>query len=176
MRAKIDEPRLEKAYAVGDERHRITLYGEAQLPWRLSLAPIYTFGSGVAADTFLPGTAMNRASGSRLPLLPRNALGREVKNAVLKALSTGNLKDTSISPPERYLLEFVHKVTLESHRVDERDILDLRASGWEEQQIAESVHVTAIFACFNRVANAFGLPSQDLLGLTSQSSQVREEE
>jgi hypothetical protein len=77
----IDEPRLEKGYAVTDERHRITLYGEAQLPWKFSLAPIYTFGSGVPADTFLPGTAINGASGSRLPLLPRNALAREVKNS-----------------------------------------------------------------------------------------------
>jgi hypothetical protein len=71
----------EKGYAVTDERHRITLYGEASLPWGLSVAPLYTFGSGVPADTFLPGTAINGASGSRLPLLPRNALAREVRNS-----------------------------------------------------------------------------------------------
>jgi len=77
----IDNLRMEKAYAVTDERHRLTVYGEAQLPWRFSLAPLYTYGSGVPADTFLPGTAINGASGSRLPLLPRNALAREVKNS-----------------------------------------------------------------------------------------------
>ena len=71
----------EKAYAVTDERHRITFYGEASLPWGLSVAPLYTFGSGVPADTFLPGTAINGASGSRLPLLPRNALAREMRNS-----------------------------------------------------------------------------------------------
>jgi uncharacterized peroxidase-related enzyme len=92
-------------------------------------------------------------------------------DAVLQALSTGRLKDASITVPERYLLEFVRKVTLESHKVDEAEIVDLRASGWEEQQIAECIHVTAMFACFNRVANAFGLPSQDLLGLISKSSE-----
>jgi hypothetical protein len=74
-------PRLEKGYAVTDERHRLTLYGEAQLPWRLSLAPIYTYGSGVPADTFLPGTAINGASGSRLPIIGRNSLGRGIKNS-----------------------------------------------------------------------------------------------
>jgi hypothetical protein len=74
-------PRLEKGYAVTDERSRITLYGEAQLPWRFSLAPIYTFGSGVPANTFLPGTAVNGASGSRLPLIGRNSLGRGIKNS-----------------------------------------------------------------------------------------------
>jgi hypothetical protein len=77
----IDQPRLEKGYAVTDELHRLTLYGEAQFPWRISFAPIYTFGSGVPADTFLPGTAINGASGSRLPILSRNALGREIKNS-----------------------------------------------------------------------------------------------
>jgi hypothetical protein len=77
----ISNLRMEKGYAVTDERHRLTVYGEAQLPWRFFLAPLYTFGSGVPADTFLPGTAINGASGSRLPLLPRNALAREVKNS-----------------------------------------------------------------------------------------------
>jgi hypothetical protein len=77
----INQPRLEKGYAVSDERSRLTLYGDAQLPWGISLAPLYTFGSGVPADTFLPGTAINSASGSRLPLIGRNSLGRSVKNS-----------------------------------------------------------------------------------------------
>jgi hypothetical protein len=73
--------RKEKGYALTDERQRLTLYGEAQLPFGFSLAPLYTYGSGVPANTFLPSTAINGASGARLPLLPRNALGREVKNS-----------------------------------------------------------------------------------------------
>jgi hypothetical protein len=77
----IYEPQLEKGYAVTDEQNRITLYGEAQLPWKISLAPIYTYGSGVPADTFLPGTAINGASGSRIPITSRNSLGREIKNS-----------------------------------------------------------------------------------------------
>jgi hypothetical protein len=54
-----------------------------RLPHGFSLAPLYTFGSGVPADTFLPGTANRQsgASGSRLPILPRNALAREIKNS-----------------------------------------------------------------------------------------------
>ncbi len=78
----INNLRLEKGYSVTDERHRLTLYGEAELPKGFSLAPIYTFGSGVAADTFLPGTgSINGSSGARLPLLPRNAIGREIRNS-----------------------------------------------------------------------------------------------
>jgi hypothetical protein len=67
--------RKEKGYALTDERHRLTFYGLAHLPYGFSLAPLYTFGSGVPADTYLSAT------GSRLPILPRNALGREVKNS-----------------------------------------------------------------------------------------------
>ncbi len=74
--------RKEKGYALTDERHRLTLYGEASLPYGFSVAPLYTFGSGVPADTFLPGTAnIAGASGSRLPLLSRNTLARDVKNS-----------------------------------------------------------------------------------------------
>ena len=78
----INNLQLEKGYAVTDERHRLTFYGETQFPWGISLAPLYTFGSGVPADTFLPRTGnINGSSGSRLPLLPRNAIGREIRNS-----------------------------------------------------------------------------------------------
>jgi hypothetical protein len=74
--------RKEKGYALTDERHRITLFGEAKLPFGISFAPLYTFGSGVPADTFVPGTAnIAGATGSRVPILPRNALAREIKNS-----------------------------------------------------------------------------------------------
>ena len=73
--------RKEKGYALTDELHRLTVYGDAQLPYGFSIAPIYTLGSGVPADTFIPSTAINGASGARLPLLPRNALGREIQNS-----------------------------------------------------------------------------------------------
>jgi hypothetical protein len=45
------------------------------------------------------------------------------------------------------------------------DVDVLLQSGWSELQIAEAVHVTALFARFNRVPNAFGLAWQQLLAL-----------
>jgi len=41
----------------------------------------------------------------------------------------------------------------------------LRDAGWSEDQIAEAVYVIALFAFFNRVADAFGVPSQNYLTL-----------
>jgi alkylhydroperoxidase family enzyme len=40
---------------------------------------------------------------------------------------------------------------------------NLRIAGWSDLRIAETIHVNALFACFNRVASAFGLPSREQL-------------
>jgi uncharacterized peroxidase-related enzyme len=81
---------------------------------------------------------------------------------LLLALFTGDSAHPSIDAGERALLSFVAKVTDESYKVCAGDIQLLEDSGWHQQQIAEAIHITALFACFNRVANAFGLPSQHL--------------
>jgi Carboxypeptidase regulatory-like domain/TonB dependent receptor len=74
--------KTEKGYAASDERHRLTLYGLLQMPWGFSLAPLYTYGSGVPADTFLPDLSLNGQSlPARLPILGRNSLGRSVQNS-----------------------------------------------------------------------------------------------
>jgi len=75
-------PQTEKGYGASDETHRLTAYGLIQMPWGFSLAPLYTFGSGVPADTFLPDLNLNGESlPARLPILARNSLGRSVKNS-----------------------------------------------------------------------------------------------
>ena len=43
------------------------------------------------------------------------------------------------------------------------DVEILRSGCWKEEQIAEAVYITALFAFFNRVADAFGVPSQNYL-------------
>lgn len=41
----------------------------------------------------------------------------------------------------------------------------LRDLGWTEPQIAEAVYITAMFAFFNRVADAFGISPQGYLAM-----------
>jgi uncharacterized peroxidase-related enzyme len=83
----------------------------------------------------------------------------------LAAIQACNLQAPELTAAEQALLEFVRKVNLNSHQVVREDVEALLQSGWSELQIAEAVHITALFATFNRVANAFGLSSQGLLAL-----------
>ncbi len=60
----------------------------------------------------------------------------------------------------RTLLAFVCKVDEQSSAIQPTDIEALSRAGWSDAQIAEAIHVTSLFATYNRVANAFGLESQ----------------
>jgi len=54
-------------------------------------------------------------------------------------------------------------ITKAAYKSTSEDVQKLRDAGWSENQIAEAVYVTAMFAFFNRVADAFGVPSQNYL-------------
>jgi alkylhydroperoxidase family enzyme len=60
-------------------------------------------------------------------------------------------------------MKYVKLITDAAYRSTAEDVKRLRAAGWKEEQIAEAVYITALFAFFNRVADAFGVPSQDYL-------------
>ena len=81
------------------------------------------------------------------------------------AIQAGELRSPEFTASEQALLAFARKVNLNSHQVAREDVDQMLESGWSELQIAEAVHVTALFAAFNRVANGFGLGSQGLLAL-----------
>ena len=81
----------------------------------------------------------------------------------MEAILEGKLDEAGLTPAERTLLEYVEKVTEAAYRTTADDVQKLRDHGWSEDQIAEAVYVTAMFAFFNRVADAFGVPPQDYL-------------
>jgi len=57
----------------------------------------------------------------------------------------------------------VELITRAADRSTATDVEKLRHAGWSEDQIAEAVYITALFAFFNRVADAFGIPPQNYL-------------
>jgi uncharacterized peroxidase-related enzyme len=83
----------------------------------------------------------------------------------LQAIEQRDLNSPALSVAEQMLLGFAQKVNRDSHRIDTADVAALAETGWSELQIAEAIHVAALFATFSRIANAFGLPSQGLLAL-----------
>lgn len=78
-------------------------------------------------------------------------------NTVVEKLEAGDLENAAIDQSQRRLLEFVKKLTLEPAGTTDAEVEALRETGWTDPQIAEAVYVTALFAFFNRVADAFGL-------------------
>ena len=75
----------------------------------------------------------------------------------------GKLDEAGLTPAERALMDYVKLITESAPRSTHDDVQKLRDAGWKEEQIAEAVYVTAMFAFFNRVADAFGVPSQEYL-------------
>jgi uncharacterized peroxidase-related enzyme len=81
----------------------------------------------------------------------------------VQALAAGKLEDAELSDAERALLEYAGKVTEAAYKTTAEDVQLLRDHGWTDPQIAEAVYITAMFAFFNRVADAFGVPPQNYL-------------
>jgi len=85
----------------------------------------------------------------------------------VQALVQGKLEEAELSDAERALLNYVTKVTEAAYRTTTEDVQSLRDHGWTEPQIAEAVYITAMFAFFNRVADAFGISPQGYLELNA---------
>jgi len=82
---------------------------------------------------------------------------------VVEALAAGRVPEAGpggLEPAEQALLAFVETVTRQAYRTTDAQVQGLRDVGWSDEQIAEAVYITALFAFFNRVADAFGIRSQ----------------
>jgi alkylhydroperoxidase family enzyme len=87
----------------------------------------------------------------------------------VQAIAEGKLDEAGLTPAERVLLEYVTRVTEAAYRTTEEDVQLLRDHGWSEPQIAEAVYITALFAFFNRVADAFGISPQGYLEMNAMT-------
>ncbi len=79
------------------------------------------------------------------------------RDSTIDHLRRGDLDGAGVGDSERSLLVLVELLTLNPHRTTAADIDRVRTAGWDDEQIAEAVYVTAMFAMMNRVADAFGL-------------------
>jgi uncharacterized peroxidase-related enzyme len=74
-------------------------------------------------------------------------------------LQNNDLNSQLFTSAEIALLKFAGKVSANSHATTRVDVEAAIQEGWTEAQVAEAVHIAALFAAFNRIANGFGLPS-----------------
>ena len=86
---------------------------------------------------------------------------------MVQAIAAGDLDNAGLTNAERLLLGYVRQVTEAAPRTTPEDVQRLRDAGWTEPQIAEAVYVTAMFAFFNRVADAFGISPQGYLEMNA---------
>lgn len=81
--------------------------------------------------------------------------GQEAKD--VDAIANGEAEKSNVTEQERVLLEYVKTLTLEPAKVSDKQVEALRKAGYTDEQIFEASFVTALFAFFNRMADAYGL-------------------
>jgi len=87
----------------------------------------------------------------------------------VQAIAKGDLDGAALTPAERVLLDYVKKVTEAAYKTTHEDVQALRDHGWTDPQIAEAVYITAMFAFFNRVADAFGIEPMGYLEMNAMT-------
>lgn len=83
----------------------------------------------------------------------------------MAAILEGKLDAAGLTTAERALVDYTRLITDAAYRSTAEDVQRLRDQGWSEEQISEAVYIIAMFAFFNRVADAFGVPPQHYLAL-----------
>lgn len=81
----------------------------------------------------------------------------------MEALRRGDRQAAPVDEAHQLLLAFVEMITKHAYRISPETIKGLRQVGWRDDQIAEAVYISGLFALFNRVADAFGLTDPQFL-------------
>jgi hypothetical protein len=133
------------------------------MPWSLAFSPIYTFGSGLPADTFVP--ALN----ARLPILPRNAIGRDIKNSdqLNTAINLWNALPACPAPAPCHAGPTVPLVPGGVNFFSPFSSLDFRLS--KDIRLGERTHLSLIGEAFNifNFTNVHGVSKNSYSGRTT---------
>ncbi len=134
----IDPNDLRREYGPmpNDQRHRFTAAGSFTLPWDLQLSPLLTLASAVPMDILMPDAQ------SRIPVIQRNAGGRQFKtaadlNAFIRTLN-------AVGGVNGVLLPLVDDTAKFG---DDFESLDLRLS--RRFRLGARVSLETIVECFN---------------------------
>ncbi len=92
--------------------------------------------------------------------------GQDIKDVDLVA--TNQKEKSNISPKEQALLDYVKVLTLTPGDMRDADTDKARKAGWTDPEIFEASFTTALFAFFNRMADAYGLDANPNYWLPSE--------
>jgi uncharacterized peroxidase-related enzyme len=82
---------------------------------------------------------------------------------VVKAV-LADYRTAPISGKLRAMLAFLEKLTLRPDEIGPEDVAPLRAAGLADEEIADAIHVCALFNVINRVADSLGFEQADANG------------
>ncbi len=83
------------------------------------------------------------------------------KNPLVADQVAINHRKADITPRQRAMLDFAMKVALESHKVDEADLVALAKDGFSKDDAWDIAAIAAFFAMSNRLANVSSMRPND---------------
>ena len=78
----------------------------------------------------------------------------------MAALKT-DYRQADLSPAERAMLDYAHKLTLTPWEMVEADVQSLRGHGFSDRAILDINQIVAYYAYVNRIADGLGVPLED---------------
>src|SRR5215210_6412594 len=90
------------------------------------------------------------------------AVRRLTKDEYLSAEFVTNWPQYELDEKTRALLAYAKKLTQEPSMMEDSDIEDLRAAGWDEQGIYEATALISLFNFSGRLEAASGLPMDQI--------------
>jgi uncharacterized peroxidase-related enzyme len=84
-----------------------------------------------------------------------------VKDEALVTALQSDYRAAKLSPAERAMLDYAHKLTLTPWEMVKADIEALRSQGFSDRAILDINQITAYYAYVNRIADGLGVPLED---------------
>jgi uncharacterized peroxidase-related enzyme len=84
-----------------------------------------------------------------------------VRNEALVAALKTDYRQADLSPAERAMLDYAHKLTLTPWEMVEADVQSLRGHGFSDRAILDINQIVAYYAYVNRIADGLGVPLED---------------
>lgn len=75
----------------------------------------------------------------------------------------GNWRTAPLTPVDRALCEFAHKLTLHQHAMTPADLDILRAHGLDDRAMHDAVQVIAYFNYITRIADSLGVEPETFI-------------